>query len=223
MSAFLTLLPIYLFGNLHCLGMCGPLAASLTNKQGNHLYFLGRMLSFTFAGLTAALFGTVITNLFSSSHFNAYLSLVMGIAFIFFAFMHIQPLKFSPWKTINHTLSNVITISHSLSPFIFGMITIALPCGQTIIVFSTIALLATPLEGFINGLLFAIFTSPSLIIAMYLPKIFDRGTISMQKITTCVLILAGFFSLLRGFAELNLIHHLVINPSADPKWHILLY
>ena len=85
MSALLTLLPIYLLGNLHCLGMCGPLVASMGQQEGRSLYFLGRMVSFSIAGLIVGTFGTVVGTLFHVWHLSAYLSLVMGVGFMLFA------------------------------------------------------------------------------------------------------------------------------------------
>ena len=40
MTLFLAMLPIYLFGNIHCFGMCGPLAMMI----GHHRFAIGTFL-----------------------------------------------------------------------------------------------------------------------------------------------------------------------------------
>ena len=50
MTLLLTMLPLYLFGNVHCLGMCGPLVMLIGQHHFRYFYFVGRTLSFTLAG-----------------------------------------------------------------------------------------------------------------------------------------------------------------------------
>ena len=60
MSLFFTLLPIYLFGNLHCLGMCGPLVMMIGRHRYRNFYFFGRTISFALVGLAAGEAGSVL-------------------------------------------------------------------------------------------------------------------------------------------------------------------
>ena len=60
MSLLITMLPLYLLGNLHCIGMCGPLVMLLGQQRCRAFYFLGRTLSFTLAGLLAGALGSVL-------------------------------------------------------------------------------------------------------------------------------------------------------------------
>ena len=57
MSLFFTLLPVYLFGNIHCAGMCGPLMMLLAKNRYRWAYFAGRLVSYTLAGLLSAEIG----------------------------------------------------------------------------------------------------------------------------------------------------------------------
>ena len=60
MTLFFSLLPVYLFGNLHCLGMCGPLVVMIGRHRYRLFYFLGRTLAFTLAGAAAGAAGAVL-------------------------------------------------------------------------------------------------------------------------------------------------------------------
>ena len=71
MSLLLTMLPLYLFGNLHCLGMCGPLVAMIGHHRFRYYYFLGRTLSFTLAAMAAGGAGAVLHLFLNQYHISA--------------------------------------------------------------------------------------------------------------------------------------------------------
>ena len=79
MDLFLQLLPIYLLGNLHCMGMCGPLVALLGGHPFRYYYFLGRIFSFTLVGGVAGIFGFLIFLSFDAVHLNAWISFLFGV------------------------------------------------------------------------------------------------------------------------------------------------
>src|SRR4051794_3168230 len=60
MSLFFTLLPLYILGNVHCLGMCGPLVLMIGQHRYRAFYFIGRLLSFGLAGMLAGQAGAVL-------------------------------------------------------------------------------------------------------------------------------------------------------------------
>lgn len=177
MKLFLSLLPIYIFGNLHCIGMCGPLVMLLAKHRYRWLYFWGRLCSFSLAALLAAEAG-----IFCSAFFPSIISLALGsliLAFGICILLRVPP-PGKQWlarKTsrLSLLLSKLILHDHPLSTFSFGFCTVLLPCGQTLIVFSACALADNPLIGFANGFLFALLTSPSLIAAMYASSFFRSG------------------------------------------------
>ncbi len=90
MSLFISLLPIYIFGNLHCLGMCGPLVALMGRNRGKWFYLLGRVLSFSLAGLIAAELGLILNVFLGTLKIPAFSALFFGslilIAGLFVAF-----------------------------------------------------------------------------------------------------------------------------------------
>jgi sulfite exporter TauE/SafE len=65
MTLLLAMLPYYLLGNLHCLGMCGPLTMMLGAHRFRYFYFAGRLFSFTLAGGIAGELGAVLNVFFN--------------------------------------------------------------------------------------------------------------------------------------------------------------
>jgi len=230
MSLFLTLLPIYIFGNLHCMGMCGPLVLMLGMHRYRHFYFLGRTLSFTLAGSFAGAFGSVFQVFLHQFHISALVSFLFGgvilIAGILILFRMRLPFFANPpsfFKKINQKISSLILKDGPFSVFLFGFFTIALPCGQTVIVYSALALEGGFWFGTLNGLLFALLTSPSLLLAMNAQTLLKNFKPYYNLILGLASLIIGSLGLCRGFAEMGLIPHLVLNPYADPEFHIALY
>ncbi len=87
------------------------------------------------------------------------------------------------------------------------------------IVFSACALSGDPLVGLVNGFAFAILTSPSLLLAMNTHRLLNRVKPYYNIIMGVCALFVGGLALLRGFADLEVIPHLVIHP----EYHIALY
>ncbi len=227
MSLFFTLLPVYLFGNIHCAGMCGPLMMLLAKNRYRWAYFAGRLVSYTLAGLLSAEIGMFFFQALSRWRFSAFLSIAFGCAIICLAactFFRI-PYPGAKWLALRTArlsplLTKLLTLYGPYPVFLFGACTLLLPCGQTLIVFSACALNAEPLAGFANGFLFALLTSPSLVLSM---SAFKRVRGSYHILIGCATLLVGFLALFRGLAELGLITHLILNPNVSPQYHIVLF
>ncbi|MCH9626750.1 MAG: hypothetical protein S4CHLAM2_03780 [Chlamydiales bacterium] len=227
MTLFFTLLPIYLFGNLHCAGMCGPLMALLAKNKYRHAYLIGRMLSYTLAGLLSAEIGMLFFHTLGRYHLSAFLSLLFGGVIIGLGLLSFLRLSYpgARWlakKTagISALLSRLLASYGPLPVFLFGVCTLLLPCGQTLVVFSACALDARPLTGLMNGFLFALLTSPSLIVSM---SAFKKLRTHYHIWMGCATLLVGALALLRGLADLEVVDHLVLNPNASNAFHIVLY
>ena len=103
--------------------------------------------------------------------------------------------------------------------FLFGFLTLFLPCGQTLIVFSACALNGSALAGLVNGCAFAFLTSPSLLFAMHAVGWVQRHKhLSNQILGGCALIV-GFLAICRGLADAGVIPHCVLNDT----YHVVLF
>jgi uncharacterized protein len=230
MSLLIAMLPLYLFGNLHCLGMCGPLVMMIGQHRYRHFYFLGRTLSFTIAGMLAGMLGAVSNLFFKQIHLAEASSFLFGIPLIFLGFSSFVSSNYPgyQWLTkhlnrFNQSLSLLMLKDKPAAAFIFGFFTLALPCGQTLIVFSACALSGDIGIGLINGFAFALLTSPSLFFAMKAHALMRQASKYYQSVIGISAILVGFFAVLRGLAEMEIIPHLILNPYSSSYYHIVIY
>lgn len=224
------MLPLYLFGNLHCLGMCGPLVAMIAHHRFRWWYFAGRLLSFALAGGIAGFFGAVLHAVLSRFHVAAVTSFLFGGIILSVGVSSLlgwQQLQL-PWLSrlmsrFNKVIALLMLKDKAWPTFLFGLATILLPCGQTVIVYSACALEGDPWVGLFNGAAFASLTSPSLVLAMHATQWLVRLRPYYNTLLGVAGILVGTVALCRGMADLQIIPHLVFNSAADPRYHIALF
>jgi uncharacterized protein len=229
-SLFLSLLPLYIFGNLHCLGMCGPLVMLIGRHRFRHFYFLGRILSFSLAALAAGAAGEVLNLILHNYHVSAMASWLFGAIILIIGLYSFRgaPHPGQEWlarrlSSANRTLSLLILKDQPWPTFLFGFFTVALPCGQTLVVFSACAIYGSAFVGLINGFAFALLTSPSLVLAMRAHLFLKPLRQYYNKIMGICSLLVGMLAICRGFAEADWIDHWILNPEASPAYHIVLY
>ncbi len=230
MILFLTLLPLYLFGNIHCLGMCGPLIMLIGQHRYRYFYFVGRLVSFSLAGALAGEAGAVLHILLKNYHMSE------AISFAFAGFILCIGLKallgwqipHSFWLSrtlakVNYSLSILILKEEGWATFLFGFLTVALPCGQTLVVFSACALTGDVMIGLSNGFALALLTTPSLALAMHAHRLFKRLKHYYQPVLGMSSIAIGVLSFCRGLAEAGWISHWILNPDAPVRYHIVIF
>lgn len=226
MSLFFSLLPLYLFGNLHCLGMCGPLVMLISQHPHRLLYFWGRICSFTLAGLLAGMSGEVLQLFLQDFSVSALPSLLLGgwilliAGQVFPKWISTSLFQSAFWKKIEKNLAILPLYNSPEGMFLCGMSTLLLPCGQTLIVFAACALTANPWIGLGNGFAFAVLTSPSLLFALKMGRMlslqrFPRFLFSAPQMVVGLLIFC------RGLAELGWIPHLILYQSES--YHLGLF
>lgn len=221
MTLFFSLLPMMLLGNLHCFGMCGPLALMLGSHRTKYWYFLGRVVSFSLAGMLAGFFGFVINSQFSSL-FSVFIGVVIvTISFFMFLGRDIPGLKLASQllAPLNRRLSLFLLQDQAVATFLFGFFTVALPCGQTLLFFSACALYADALMGLLIGFSLAVLTSPSLFFAMKAQSFLNRFKQNTNMLMGSCGVLIGMLAVCRGMADLGWISHFVISET----YHIVIY
>lgn len=214
MQLLLAMTPFYLIGNLHCLGMCGPLAMMVGLHRYRYCYFLGRLIAFTLAGLLAGAFGAVLNVVLNHYHLAGLFSLVFGGILVLSGAFNFsgktlpgQHLLAKTTARANQSLSLLLLRDTFFATFLFGFSTIFLPCGQSLIVFSACALSGSWEIGMLNGCAFALLTSPSLLFAMKFHGLLRLAKKNYQALMALTCIFIGIFSLCRGMAELEFIPH----------------
>ncbi len=230
MALFLTLLPFYLLGNIHCLGMCGPLVMMIGQNRYRHFYFLGRLLSFSLAGMLAGEAGAVLHVILKQYHIAEATSFIFGGMILWIGVCSLTGREAISLQSltgklggVNRYLSSLMLKEKGWSTFLFGFFTVLLPCGQTLVVFSACALAADPYVGLFNGFAFALLTTPSLVFAMHLHKFLKTFKKHYHTILGSASIFVGTLALCRGLAELGWIPHLVLNPEAATRYHLIIF
>jgi uncharacterized protein len=215
MSTWILLFPLFLFGNIHCFGMCGPLVMTLGRHQYRYYYFFGRILSFSLVGMAAGELGEVATLYLRDYAVGALLMLVFGTAMIFVGLATLLQGRMPGVEWIGKKLqrfgshfSILILQDRAWPVFLFGLCTVLLPCGQSLIVFSSSALAADPGVGLLCGFSLALFTTPSLWVAMHASRFAGRWRGKEDLILGVCGVAIGCLAVARGCADLGWIEHL---------------
>lgn len=226
MTLLLTMLPIYLLGNLHCLGMCGPLVMMIGKNRFRYFYFLGRLFSYTVVGTIAGGFGAVLNVLLHAYSIPAATSLIFGGVIFVAGLGTILRWKLpSRWMQGSGKISNTLTLlllrEQPLPTFLFGFFTVLLPCGQTLIVFSACALSGSALVGAINAAAFALLTSPSLWFSMHMQGWMGKWRAHYDTWMGFAALVVGAISIARGLADLEFVEHL--SYQVNDHLHLVLF
>lgn len=217
MTLLTAMFPIYVMGNFHCLGMCGPLALLLGSSPYRAFYLLGRLISFTLAGFIAGAFGEVLGIAFQN--YSGLLAIILGGIMAASGFFVLSNFKvpfsssverfFAPFRErLNHLLFS----KEPWPLFLVGFFTIALPCGQTLLVYSACALSGSTFVGTLNGFAFGLLTTPALYFAMQARGLLERMKRFYRPVVGGMAFGIGLIAILRGLAEWGLISHFGIHP-----------
>ncbi len=226
----MAMLPIYLFGNLHCLGMCGPLVMMLGQHRYRYFYFLGRTLSFSLAGMVAGAVGAVADTFFKRYHLTEVTSFLFGGILLLLGVFTLAGWSYPGYAWFSRRLAKasqglslLMLRDQAFPTFLFGFFTLALPCGQTLIVFSACALSGDAYVGLLNGLAFALLTSPSLFFAMQAHALLRQAKKYYQSVIGLSALLVGAIAILRGLAEMGWISHWILNPNSASHYHLVIF
>lgn len=226
MTLFLSLFPVYLLGNLHCLGMCGPMVMLLGQNKYRYFYFLGRLFSYGLAGWIAGELGALIHLFLQNFHLSAAASFLFGALFLGVGISELTgytvplaPFFHRHLGRLSRSLSVLLLKEQPWPAFLFGFFTVLLPCGQTLLVFSACALYGDGLAGLLNGIAFALLTSPSLLAAMQLHTVLHQLKKYYRISLGCCAFVVAALSLCRGMAEMGWIPHLALSET----YHIVIY
>lgn len=174
-----------LFSSIHCIGMCGSIIGTLTlslkpeirnNKSSLFPYVLnynlGRITSYTIAGLIVGLAGATLALPFGLEQGHRVLQIISAFIMIgagfylagwFPRFAYIEKAGSNIWKLIEPYGRKLIPVSNHTQAFLFGMIWGWLPCG---LVYAALALAATTgdiIRSSMTMLAFGIGTLPAVI------------------------------------------------------------
>jgi uncharacterized protein len=204
---------IGLFGSLHCIGMCGPIAIALpvpntSNASfltGRLLYNIGRVLTYSFLG---AIFG-LLGSRFVVAGFQQGISIILGIIILIVVLMpsrykvkvtqHPIILKISsPLKESIGVLFKKGTFS---SMFLIGILNGFLPCGLVYVALAGAIASGDAVSGAAVMVLFGLGTIPAMFAATVFGKFINLGLRrKLNKLIPYFAIVLAIIFILRGMA-----------------------
>lgn len=203
-----------LFGSLHCVGMCGPIALALPVfgetqfkiMLGRILYNLGRIVTYTVMGALFGLFGSRLV-LFG---LQQNLSIIFGTGILLYVLIprkiKVQVSEFGFYKTIVSFLktnfSRLTSKRSNSSLFTIGLLNGLLPCGFVYVGIAGATSTGNWLNGAIYMTLFGLGTFPIMFVTTVLGKVINFNL--RRRINKLIPFLAVLLALLFILRGLNL-------------------
>jgi len=213
-----TLLAVFIIGILsgvHCVGMCGGIVGALTlgvdpqsgtkRRIGLQIFYnLGRISSYTLAGLMMGWIGAITTQSFASHSLHQILQTFSGVVLILMGLYlagwwrvltKVEQAGSIIWKRIEPFARTLIPIKNSKHAFMVGMLWGWLPCGLVYSMLTMSLTTASATQGALVMLSFGLGTLPNLLamglMATSLQKILRHPVIKV--IAGVSVIIAGVY------------------------------
>jgi uncharacterized protein len=200
-----------IIGNLHCLGMCGPIALMIPVKKNNKLgrlisillYNFGRLFTYSFLGALFGSFGHGI----KLAGFQQQLSIVIGsiliIAIMFPKFIRIinhgNSFINKSYIKFKNKFSYQLKKKTYSSIFAIGLLNGLLPCGLIYLALTGAIITGSWYSGILYMFYFGIGTLPIMILLPYFNQIIaGKFKKKMSRILPYAMILFGVLMILRG-------------------------
>lgn len=210
-SIIVSALLLGLGGSLHCLGMCGPIAFTLSidkrykNKLliQNLLYQIGRVITYFVLGIFAGFIGKS----FNIIGLQDKISIVTGVILIlsvFFSLNKVQKINF--FKPLNVLIAKLkVKISHYIkrsnysSFIIIGLLNGLLPCGMVYTALTASIAAGGVLNASVFMLLFGLGTIPLMFFAVLIGNYAGMNwRHRIERIIPFIVIFVGILFILRG-------------------------
>jgi sulfite exporter TauE/SafE len=199
---------IGLFGSLHCVGMCGPLAFAIPVSKNNWwlivgdkvLYNFGRVISYTLLGFLIGFIGRQ----FWISGLQQGISLVSGILIIMAGLSRVFKLKLYKSNILSKAVSPVnkllsYALKHRAGHLIIGILNGFLPCGFVYLALIGAVNTASPQSAAQYMFWFGVGTFPLMLIATISSSF--AGALIRRRINSAMpylMVCLGFWFILRG-------------------------
>jgi len=201
---------IGLTSNIHCLGMCGPIASSLPLNRKNNWSILSGLFEYNFGRiLVYSILGVIIGAIgFTVSTFNLLqtLSILSGVFLIIYAwnkryhFIQIKNPMQSRWtKTLQKMLGKTFRTKSSFKLVLLGGINGLLPCGMVFIALMNASITGDIWFSAIAMFVFGLGTTPAMFgVAFFMHKINWKASKKLTVLVPYLLTIIGLMIILRG-------------------------
>jgi len=199
-----------LFGSLHCVGMCGPIAFMLpVNRKNKWLqlwqivsYHFGRLMSYATLGMLFGLLGKS----FYFFGFQQQLSIIVGgimilsilLPSVFNRFSISKPI-FAFTQKVQNRLGQELKKKRNNTFLTIGFLNGFLPCGLVYMAIFGALTMSTVIEGVSYMVLFGMGTIPLMTSVVYMAKFTNRiHRKKIRKLIPVVVVFMGVLFVLRG-------------------------
>ena len=216
-SAFL----LGIISNLHCLGMCGPIALAIPLNRSSKSamlfgilqYHLGRVLIYAILGYIVGYIGMGI-KLFGVLQA---ISIISGIGIIIYAWRNKLTFFKNPFtSSLRHTsllsrsMGKIMRSESPLKLFLLGALNGLLPCGMVYTALITAVVLGTPILSATSMLAFGLGTLPGLVaFSLFAQQLGNPIRSKINRYLPYLITVVGLLITLRGM-NLNI-------PYISPK------
>ena len=216
-SAFL----LGIISNLHCLGMCGPIALAIPLNRSSKSamlfgilqYHLGRVLIYAILGYILGYIGMGI-KLFGVLQA---ISIIAGIGIIIYAWRNKLTFFKNPFtSSLRHTsllsrsMGKIMRSESPLKLFLLGALNGLLPCGMVYTALITAVVLGTPILSATSMLAFGLGTLPGLVaFSLFAQQLGNPIRSKINRYLPYLITVVGLLITLRGM-NLNI-------PYISPK------
>ena len=219
-------IPAFILGvisNLHCLGMCGPIALAIPLNRSSKSamlfgilqYHLGRVLIYAILGYIVGYIGMGI-KLFGVLQA---ISIIAGIGIIIYAWRkHLSfikiplnvPLSLSKGHFLSRSMGKIMRSESPLKLFLLGALNGLLPCGMVYTALITAVVLGTPILSATSMLAFGLGTLPGLVaFSVFAQQLGNTIRSKINRYLPYLITVVGLLIILRGM-NLNI-------PYISPK------
>jgi uncharacterized protein len=217
-------IPAFILGvisNLHCLGMCGPIALAIplnrssksTMLFGILQYHIGRVLIYGILGYLVGYIGMGI-KLFGILQA---ISIIAGIGIIIYAwrnkltfFKNLFTSSLRHTSLLSRSMGKIMRSENPLKLFLLGALNGLLPCGMVYTALITAVVLGTPLLSATSMLAFGLGTLPGLVaFSLFAQQLGNPMRSKINRYLPYIITLVGLLIVLRGM-NLNI-------PYISPK------
>ena len=204
-------LTLGLFGSLHCIGMCGPLAIAFSHSRDNFFltklvsglsYNLGRATTY---GLLGGVFGLLGSLIFIAQMQKA-LSIVLGILLILSFVIQFRSQSFLSisivskyYVRVQSSIQKLMTKRFQYHPFILGVANGFLPCGLVYLAIAGALSYGGLISGMMFMFVFGLGTIPALLFfALGFHGLPGNIQARIKKVTPFVSLAFGVYLIYRG-------------------------
>lgn len=199
-----------LFGSLHCVGMCGPLALSVPGQNDRFLtqllkgisYNFGRIVTYAIIGFFLGFLGVGAT----LAGFQNVLSIVLGLLIILFIlfpklkFMNTSNSFYTKfYGMISMSVGKLIRKRTIASTFSIGILNGFLPCGLVVTALAAALITPSAYHSMFYMAFFGLGTIPIMLMLNVAPSMFSLNLRQkLRPLTTYFAIFIGILLIARG-------------------------